>query len=98
MIAADLSRTITAPSGVQLTIIDALRNASGYLHDSDGDAYTSAASALLDAVLADIDSQPNAVARLCIDLHADGHIFVSRHGDLNKIADYLAVALKGEQA
>lgn len=57
MNAIDLTRAITAPSGVQLSCIDALRNAAEYLHDSDGDSYTRAASGLLDAVLADVTAQ-----------------------------------------
>jgi ribonuclease HI len=52
-----LTRTITTPSGVELSLHDALRNAAGYLRDSDGDAYTRAASLLIDNVLANLAAQ-----------------------------------------
>ena len=54
----DLTRTVLAPSGVELTAIDALQNALNYLIDSDADcAYVQAARALLGAVLSGIRQQ-----------------------------------------
>lgn len=54
----DLTRPVLAPSGVELTAIDALQNALHYLGYSDADcAYVHAARALLGAVLSDIRQQ-----------------------------------------
>jgi hypothetical protein len=59
----DMTREITAPTGVQLTAIDALRNAADDLHSTDAEcAYVRAARALLDAVLTDIDAQTGSQA------------------------------------
>jgi len=54
----DLTQAITTATGVQLSVIDALRNAAGFLHDTDAEcAYVRAARAHLDGVLAIIEAQ-----------------------------------------
>ena len=58
MSAIDLTRHITTTTGLKLSVIDALHNAAGCLHDTDSQcAYVLHAGSLLDAVLIEIDNQ-----------------------------------------
>ncbi|QND83415.1 Uncharacterized protein ChrSV_1188 [Chromobacterium vaccinii] len=83
----NLNATITAPSGREMSLLDALTSASMALHDTDADcARVCAARAHLDAVLAHIEQTPRIKARVSLSRLDDGRLVLERFGDAEELA------------